>query len=271
MTSESFFLSYDGTKLYLKKDIPEKPKGIIIIIHGLCEHSGRYDYIAQKFYNNNYGVYRFDHRGHGKSEGKRVYYGKFNEIVDDINHLVDLVKRKYDSIPLFLLGHSMGGFGVAAFGCKYPGKVRGIITTGALTRDNKGLIEGVPQNLPVSKYLPNELAEGICSDTRVVEAYQKDPLVEKEISAGLFYALSSGIRWLRENSDKFTDSTLILHGVKDGLVMEKDSRDFFGDIGSEDKMLKIYPFLMHEILNEKTKDEVVDDIDKWMKKRIKSF
>lgn len=269
MTTESYVLSYDGTKLYLKKDIPDNPKALIIIVHGLCEHSDRYDYTAQKLYNYNYGVYRFDHRGHGRSEGKKVFYSNFNEIIDDVNHIVDLVKNKYKNLPVFLLGHSMGGFAVTSFGGKYPGKVRGIISSGALTRDNQGLIEGIPKNLPLDKYLPNELGDGVCSDKTVVEAYSKDPLVEKEISAGLFYALSNGIKWLKENSDKFSDSILMLHGANDGLVKEKDTRDFFGDISSEDKSMIIYPFVMHEILNEKIKDEILEEINRWIKKRLR--
>lgn len=267
MTNEFFVSSFDQTKLYAKKDIPYSPKAMVLIVHGLCEHQGRYDYLAEKLVESGYGVYRFDHRGHGRSEGKRVYYNDFHEMIDDVNEMVELIKNEH-SLPLFILGHSMGGFAVANFGIKYPNKVNGIITSGAVTRNNSGLGANLPSDLPVDTYFPNELGNGVCSDPAVVEAYEKDPYVEKQISAGLFYELFKGIGWCKDNSSQFVAPVLMLHGCNDGLVSEKDSRDFFGDVSSIDKSLKIYPFLFHEIFNEPVKDEVIKEVVDWLNKRV---
>lgn len=268
MNASTYISSFDSTKLYLKKNIIDNPKAIVLIVHGLCEHSGRYDYVSKKLNGFNFSVYRFDHRGHANSEGKKIFYSNFNEIIEDVNAVVEYVKENHKNVPIFLLGHSMGGFAVTSFGTKYPNKVKGIITTGALTRDNNNLLENIEKNLPVDTYFPNELGNGVCSDAKVVEEYAKDPLVDKSISAGLFYALKDGINWLKNNSNNFIDSILLLHGCNDGLVIEKDSRDFYGEILSKDKSLKIYPFLMHEILNEKDKDIILDEIKLWIDKRV---
>lgn len=268
MTNEFFVSSFDGTGLYAKKDFPDEPKALVVIVHGLCEHQGRYDYLTQKLTDNGYGVYRFDHRGHGRSEGKKVFYGDFNELIDDVNFITELARMENPSLPLFVLGHSMGGFAAALFGVKYPGKAAGIVTSGALTRNNIGLASDMPADLPVDTYFPNELGGGVCSDPAVVKAYGDDPYVEKQISAGLFYEVLKGVLWLKENSHKFEYPVLLLHGCNDGLVSEKDSRDFFGDISSKDKSLIIYPNLFHEIYNEPVKDEVIADTISWLDKRI---
>lgn len=266
MDRETYIQSFDGTRLFLKTNVPAAPKAIIVIVHGLCEHLGRYAYITQKLTDRNFGVYRFDHRGHGKSEGKPIFYNDFNEMIDDVNVVVELAKTENSAVPVFLIGHSMGGFAVTTFGMKYPGTVNGIVASGAVTRFNATF--PIPPNMPVDAYFPNELADGVCSDPAVVKAYKNDPLVAKQVSFGLFYCLFAGVDWNKQNSSKLVDSVLLLHGCNDGLVSEKDSRDLFGDIASADKTLKIYTFLFHEIFNEPSKDEVIGDVISWLEKRV---
>lgn len=266
-TTEMTIKSFDGTSLYLKKDIPDIPRAAIVIVHGLCEHQGRYDYLTEKFTARGFSVYRFDHRGHGKSEGKQTFYSDFSEIVDDVNVVVDIALKESREIPVFLLGHSMGGYAVALYGTKYPGKVKGIVTSGALTRYNFPLMGNLPINLPPDTYFPNSLSDGVCSDPAVVEAYVNDPMVVKQISASLMNSIYYGVEYLKNNAKNFTDPVLILHGCFDGLVSEKDSRDFYGDIASKDKTLKIYAHLLHEIFNEPSRDEVIEDVIYWLEKK----
>lgn len=266
MEQETFLQSFDGTRLFVKTNLPATPKALVVIVHGLCEHQGRYDYVTQQLVAQGFGVYRFDHRGHGRSDGKPIFYNDFNEMIDDVNFVVEVAKQEQPTLPVFLIGHSMGGFAVSTFGMKYPEAVNGIVTSGAVTRFNRPF--PIPPGLPVDAYFPNELADGVCSDPAVVEAYVNDPLVAKEISFGLFYALFAGVEWNKQNSNRFVAPALVLHGCHDGLVSEKDSRDFYGDIASEDKTLKIYAFLFHEIFNEPSKDEVIADVVAWLEKRI---
>lgn len=266
MDQENYLQSFDGTRLFYKTNIPENAKAVIVIVHGLCEHLGRYEYLTQKLTDRNFGVYRFDHRGHGKSDGKPVFYQDFNEMIDDVNTVVELAVKENPALPVFLIGHSMGGLAVTTFGIKYPTKVKAIVTSGAVTRFN--LPFPVPPDMPVDSYVPNALGEGICSDPAVIRAYENDPLVAKEISFGLFYCLTDAVSWNKKHSDRFVDPVLLLHGVNDGLVSEKDSREFFEDISSKDKTLKIYAFLMHEIFNEPSKDEVIEDVIFWLEKRL---
>ncbi len=269
MTDDRFFPSFDKTELYMKRDAPENPKAVTVIIHGLCEHQGRYDYVTGRLNDAGYLVYRFDHRGHGRSKGKDTYYSDFNEIADDVNEAVKIAEAENPGKPLFILGHSMGGYAAALFGTKYPGRAAGILLSGALTRYNKQLMGPYPMQGEPDTYFINKLGDGVCSDPAVVETYFRDPYVRKEISVGLCNSLGEGIAWLKENVEKFTYPVLIMHGANDGIVSEKDSREFFGEIASEDKGLLIFPKLYHEILNEPVKDDVINHILKWMGRRIK--
>ena len=266
MSSESQVPSFDGTHLFCRDDVPPAPRAVAIIVHGLCEHSGRYDHLTARLLERGLQVMRFDHRGHGRSEGKRIFYRDFNDMLDDVNVFVDRAREQLSGLPVFLIGHSMGGFAVTTYGMKYPGKVTGIVASAAVTRMNIDIT--APAGRPPEAYFPNELSGGICSDPAVVQAYNDDPLVEKQISFGLSYALAAGVAWNRSHSAQLVDPILLLHGADDPLVSEQDSRQLYGDARSRDKSLRIYAFLLHEIFNEPSKDEVIADALRWMEARI---
>lgn len=265
----NFIESFDGTKLFYNKEDAQNAKAAIVIVHGLAEHQGRYDYLAEKLHKNDITTYRFDHRGHGKSEGERGYYEDYNDMLKDVNVVVDKAIEENPDKPVFLLGHSMGGFAVSLYGAKYTDKkLKGIITSGGLTHDNNRMANMVEPGLDPYIELPNELGDGVCSVKEVVEAYVADPLNLKKYKVGLLYALGEGISWFKENEKDFSYPVLILHGRDDALVNFKDSLDFFENNSARDCQIKIYKGLYHEILNEYAKDEVIGDIINWINNRI---
>lgn len=268
MNKEWMEKSFDGSELFVSKSIPEDMIGLAVIVHGLAEHSGRYKYVEEKLLEANLGVYRFDHRGHGQSAGEEAYYEDFNDLIDDVNHIVELAKKENPDYPVFLIGHSMGGFGVNAFATKYPKKVRGIVSSGAVTRDNIGLVTGVFDELDPHFRVPNELTDGVCSVEEIRIDYANDPLNRKSFTAGLGQELAKGVQWLKSNTEALVDPILFIHGENDALVSYKDSLDSFKEIASEDKQVKIYGHLFHEIFNEYSKDEVIADTISWIKARI---
>lgn len=266
---ETMINSFDGTQLYMKKETAPDNKAIVVIVHGLCEHQGRYDYFAEKLHAAGYGTYRFDHRGHGRSQGDVPNYTSYHEILDDTNVIVDMAIAENPHIPVYLLGHSMGGFAVALYGAKYPDKkLRGIVTSGAAVCDTIGLFAGAPAGLDPNLELPNELGGGVCSVQEVVDWYGKDPYNKKTYCVGLVYALQEGQKWFQESMKGFSYPVLMTHGQNDGLVGMDDSLIFFRNAASKDKQLKIYGNLFHEILNEYCRDEVIADMIAWMDRRI---
>ncbi|MBF7020239.1 alpha/beta hydrolase [Staphylococcus sp. 18_1_E_LY] len=262
--------SSDGTKLYTKvnegyTDNYEDSVNVIIV-HGLAEHLDRYDELADRLQINGFNVIRYDQRGHGRSEGAQTYYDNDSQIVEDLQAVVSFVRTTYGN-NIFLIGHSMGGYTVALYGTFYPNQVRGIVTSGALTRDNKGLFSEILEDstLPKDSYIDNALGEGVCSDKDVQAKYELDDLVAKRISRGLIYSLDSGVDKLKTHAARFVDDVLIMHGLNDGLVSYEDALQFFNEIGSTNKSLRIYDTLEHEILNEsKYNSTIFEDIIDWI-------
>lgn len=253
----------DGILLCGRIDAPETPKAAVVIVHGLCEHYGRYDYVVEKLTANGYAVMRFDHRGHGRSMGKLTYFDNRSQIIEDTALFVQRMRDTFPELPLFMIGHSMGGFGAASYGTAHPGELDGYVLSGAWTRDHQGLAL-TDDTLAPGDYIPNELGDGVCSDPAVGKAYAADPLVAKEFSVGLLRAVHEGHSWLRENAHSFVDPVLLLHGSNDGLVLPLDSIDMYEQVASTDKSLRIYAGLCHEIFNEYKRDRVIRDTIEWL-------
>lgn len=267
MQKEFMIPSFDGVELAVTVDTPENPKAVVVIVHGLCEHMGRYKYLTEKLLEHNIKVYRFDHRGHGKSGGQRYFYSDKDQIIDDVNFITDLAITENPQLHVFMIGHSMGGYAAACYGTKYPGKIRGIVISGGLTRDNGGLISGVSMDVDPLTEFPNELGDGVCSDPNVVYAYGLDPLNGKFFTAGLCQSINKGVAWLKDNPT-FDYPVLLMHGEKDALVSPKDTFQFFNEIQSKDKQMLIFGNAMHEVFNEYIHDEVIADAIDWIEYRI---
>jgi len=262
------FPARDGVELFAALEVPTRTRALAVIVHGLCEHQGRYDYLAARLVARQFAVFRFDHRGHGRSAGRDVFYSDFNEIVDDTQDALTVAKQQVPEVPAYVIGHSMGGYAATLLGTKYPGAADGIVLSGALTRYHHQLVGPLPIDAPPLTYLDNELGDGVCSDPAVAQTYLADPYVRKQISVGLLNTIADGVAYLTSNAAAFTDPVLIMHGADDGLVASQDSLDLFAQISSTDKKLVVYPVMMHEIFNEFRKDEVIADTLAWLDARI---
>lgn len=271
MEEKVLFKTVDGLELYGVINLAENPKAITIIVHGGMEHLNRYDELTSFLLTHQFTTMRYDQRGHGRSPGKsnlRAHIEDFNEFPDDVKAVVDYAKERFKDLPIFLIGHSIGGFSVISFGTKYPGEVAGIVTSGALTRLTNDLTAALPDGMPPETYLENAIGGAISTDQRVIDDYNNDPLVGKQFTAGLFQNLAKGVDYLKVHAIQFIDPVLILHGNEDSIVFEQDSRDLFGEIGSSDKKLIIYPKLYHEIFNEPVKQDIYEDVTKWIEERL---
>src|SRR6056297_1791907 len=254
MMEKKIIDSFDTTNLYLLVNKVDMPKAIVVIVHGLAEYCERYDYIAKKFNNKNISVYRYDLRGHGKSGGQKGWIDNYESYIKDLNEVVKLAKKENKDIPVFVLGHSMGGFISSVYGIKYKNTVKGIIlSAAALERpeSSKGingfLIKTFNKIYPSYK-MKNNLGKLVSRDKDVVEKYLEDPLVLKKISIKLYYEfLIKGIGWIRNNIEEFNVSCLILHGKEDKIIDYRSSIEFEERIKSNDKKIVLYDKLYHEI------------------------
>jgi len=271
-TWEGQLPTFDNVSLFVRSDLPAEAKAVFILVHGLAEHGGRYQYVTEKCNRFGYGVYRFDHRGHGKSEGERAHVDDFMHFVDDAALVVDMAGRENPGLPLFMFGHSMGGQVAAVYGIRYKGVLAGQIFSGALFREPAAAAELKKidfARLPAAARMPNALAAFVSRDPDVVRAYENDPLVLKEVGLRLLGAIAvRGPAWLNDHVREYDGPCLILHGGGDRIVDPESARWFHAHISSADKELRVYDELYHEVWNEREKDGVIEDIHRWVEKRM---
>lgn len=268
MKEELYLTAKDGTRIYLKKSISEKDRAVLVMAHGLGEYSGSFDYCVEKLNAAGIGTYTPDHRGHGRSGGERAYLADYNQLLDDFHLTVTKAIAENPDRPVFLYGHSMGGFTVSLYSVKYHPHIRGVITSGAVVRDNARLFRDVPADMDEHERMDNTLTWQICSVEERVTEFRNDPLATLSNTAGICQRLVEGINWFYDKMPEFTYPVLMTHGSEDCIVDPKDTYEFFRRAGSRDKQMKVYGGSHHALFNEFMRDEVLDDYIAWMNRRI---
>lgn len=268
---KGYFKLEDGTEIYVESDIVENPVANLIINHGFAEHSSRYDYVAQEFNKKNISVYRYDLRGHGRTRTEKGHIDNFFEFAEDLDELVDHIRLKSGSVPLFMLGHSMGGFITCLYGILYRDKLSGQIFSGAgvlkanQVKGIKGWLLKIISKISPRARIKNVLTDDICSDREVVDDYMEDPMILTHASSSLLHEFQiKGVDYIRENISEYEYPCFITHGEKDNIIPKDASVFLYNNISSKDKEIKIYDDLYHEILNEKNRDEVINDMSNWI-------
>ena len=259
--------SFDNINLHYEKDLVDNAKAIVLISHGLAEHCKRYDYATSKLNSFGYSVYRYDHRGHGLSDGKRGYLEKYDVLFKDLNTIVDLIKSENPNKPIFLLGHSMGGHTLAWFGCNFENKVNGMIFCSPLICDTFGLTNIKCDCDNPFTLLPEVSSHTLTHDIDAITSYECDSLILNGITLGMYQQLNKSCHDISHELSKFNYPCLILHGSSDSVVSYEDSNFLYEQISSTDKNIIILNSLYHKLLDEILKDEILNQISKWMEDR----
>ncbi len=270
---------FEGEKkltLYYQCWLPEeRPKAILLIAHGLAEHSGRYKNLADYFVSRSYGVYALDHRGHGKSDGTRIYVDRFDDYITDLRTFHELIQKGNPETKVFLIGHSMGGTIAVAYSIKYQQDLTGLITSGASLIAAAAApplllaMAGIASALSPKAGVTVLDASAISRDRSVVEAYENDPLVYRgKIPARTGAELARMWRELPPQMSVIKLPVLILHGSSDRLASPQGSKLLYERVSSTDKTLKIYDGLYHEVFNEPEREQVIQDVEQWLARHI---
>lgn len=273
--THQFFKTWDGYELYFHSWVPEKKKGCLIVLHGLGEHSGRYQFFIDHFYHQGWAIYLMDQRGHGRSPGRRMHADRLQDLVDDLGHFVDLVHDREKKQPLFLVAHSFGGQVAANYLAGKPSKA---LKGAVLSSPNLKLALPVSAlkrflGTAASKFLPAFLipsdihASWISHDEAVVRAYEQDPLIERKISLRLGAEILGNLTRVMELAPKIRLPLLIVHGEADKITALAGSQEFFERLTLKDKQLITYPEFFHETFNELGKEQVFRDIEAWLEAR----
>lgn len=274
---ETTHTTHDGEELYLQAWVPDDFKAAVLIVHGLAEHSGRYAHVAENFNQNGYAVYTFDGRGHGQSAkgAPDAYYASIDEYTKDVDALFAKVKEHAAGKPCFIYGHSMGGLVTTYYEITHQPELAGIILSGPAVVVGDDIS---PMLIRISKFLSNiapkmattKLDGGAISrDTKEVEKYDNDPLNYRGgIRARVGAEMLKAIQHVEANLAKFKSPALIMHGTADKLTDPRGSQLLFDGASSNDKTLKLWDGLFHELHNEPEKADVMAEAVAWMDGRL---
>jgi len=263
--------SFDGLSLFFQCwNVDEGQKGVICLVHGLGEHSGRYADWASMFNHAGYSVVSYDLRGHGKSGGKRGHVNSFDDYIQDTDLLFEETRERFLGVPCFLYGHSLGGLIVIYYVLRQRPTLAGVIIS-ALS--NKTSLQEQKTKVVLSKVLGSVVPKltiqtglipaTISRDPEVVSRYINDPLVHHEVSVGWGKSALVAIPWMEQHANEWTLPVLFMHGEKDILGYAEGSREFSSKIKG-DCTLKIWPGLFHEVHNEPEKDQVFEYVRHWL-------
>jgi alpha-beta hydrolase superfamily lysophospholipase len=274
--TERSFDGVGGVRIVYDVWTPDtEPRGVVVLAHGYAEHARRYDHVAQRFGESGLITYALDHRGHGRSGGKRVYLRDISEYTGDFHTLVGIAATDHPSLKRIVLGHSMGGGIVFAYGVEHPGDYDAMVLSGPAVdaRDGVSPVMVVVAKL-VGKILPGLPVEdlptdAVSRDPEVVAAYNADPMVHHgKLPAGIASALIGVGETMPQRAGALTAPLLVVHGEQDKLIHVNGSKHLVECVGSTDVHLKVYPELYHEVFNEPERAVVLDDVTSWIEVRL---
>ncbi len=274
--TERTFDGAGGVRIVYDVWAPEAPpRGVVVIAHGYAEHARRYDHVAQRFGAAGLVTYVIDHRGHGRSGGKRVYLRDIAEYTGDFHTLVGIAADDHPELKRVVLGHSMGGGIVFAYGTEHPDDYAAMVLSGPAVDAQAAVspvmvflaktLGRIAPGLPVEQ-LPTD---AVSRDPDVVAAYHADPLVHHgKLPAGIARALLGVGESMPRRASAITAPLLVVHGEADSLIPVEGSRRLVESVASEDVHLKVYPELYHEVFNEPERELVLDDVTSWIEAKL---
>jgi alpha-beta hydrolase superfamily lysophospholipase len=275
-SQEITFKTQDGMKLVGTQWLPENtPKASVVLIHGLGEHVGRYEHVAQAFTAAGFILRGFDLRGHGRSEGTRGHFDSYDQVALDIDQFIIDTRAGQPTLPVFLYGHSLGGALVLYYGETHQGSVNGIIAT------SPGLAPATPLSAPrmtaarVFSFvaprlqLKNDLdLTGLSHDPQIMEKYTADPLVHPLVSARLGLQLIQNGRFIIDHANQLAVPLLLLQGSADRLVNPSKTEEFARKVPANLLTYHTYPEGFHELHNEPGKAEIIQTMIDWMDQHL---
>jgi acylglycerol lipase len=262
-----------GVELYWQAWLPEsEARAVVVISHGVSEHSARYAHVGERLAAAGYAAFALDHRGHGRSQGKRVMVNA-DEVVADLRAFIDLAAARTPEKPVYLLGHSMGAAIAIACAARHQDALAGLMLSGALADPDAAS----PVTRALSKVLSTVTpgmgvyqvdASLISRDPEVVRAYEQDPLVHHgKLPARTVAELTGAVGRFPDEVPTLRLPLLVMHGGDDSLTTIAGSRMVHERASSSDKTLEIYDGLRHEILNEPEKERVISEMIEWLDAR----
>ena len=272
MNNSNFYQEdHKNRKIFFQQWLPNIPvKGVIALVHGLGEHSGRYGRMAEFYTSKGLAVIAIDLYGHGLTEGKKGHVDSMEAFMEQLSVLTEKTKVLASGKPVFLYGHSMGGNLVLNYLFRNKPDIQGVIASAPAVKPGfeppkiKILIGKIGRAIAPSFTQPNGLELAALSrDVAVVAAYIADPLVHNQLSGVLGLGILEWGEWLLKNPKNASIPVLFMHGTADRLTNFEASKQLASQL-SGDVTFNACEGMYHEIHNESDKQVVFDFTHNWI-------
>ncbi|MFH0132855.1 alpha/beta hydrolase [Variovorax sp. VaC1] len=265
----------DGETLALRRlPAPGEPRAVVVVVHGLGEHAGRYHALAEDLHEWGFAVWAHDHHGHGESTGARGGLPSELRLVDDLALVIDDARRENPGLPLVVLGHSLGGLVAASLVARGVRPVEGLVLSSpgldpGLSGFQKALLAVLPRIAPNLR-VGNGLDDNYLShDQAVVQAYRDDPLTHDRVGSRLARFLAYEGAAVQQHAANWPVPTLLLYAGDDRLVMPSASRAFAAAAAPSGMVeAHCFPSLYHELFNELEAAPVFAALQRWLDRRF---
>ncbi|MDH7554804.1 MAG: alpha/beta hydrolase [Spirochaetota bacterium] len=271
--STGTFIGKGGIEIFFQQWEVANPKAVLVIIHGLGEHSGRYGNLIDALQTKGIAIFGLDHRGFGRSGGKRGHVDSFMDYIYDMKIFVNMIRDKHPNKPVIMLGHSMGGVLALKYALTHAEDLDALILS------SPGLVPAIKvpawkKNLAIflssripSLTMPSGLdATTISRDKEVVKQYLDDPLVHDKVTPRFYVEMMNTIDECINRCGEIKLPLLLFHGTADALVLDEASKIVYQKASSKDKTLKLFEGLYHETMNELEPDrkKVLKVVADWI-------
>lgn len=264
-----------GQKIFAQEWKPDgEPIAVVTLVHGLGEHIGRYQYIAETFAAIGIGLVGFDIAGHGRSEGTRGHTS-FDEVLGDIDTALSEAEKRYPGKPRFIYGHSMGGALTLFYLLKRRPSLKGAVVT------SPGLAVG--EKVPAAKIIAAKIMarlmpsftmdngldlNNLSRDAKVAQQYKADPLVHPRVSARLGLDVLTIGKWIIEHAAEISIPLLLVQGSGDHIVSPQATAALAEAVPAGVVTYKVWEGFYHETHNEPEKEQALDCITRWLLQQI---
>lgn len=269
-------LTFAGTgelPLYAQRWRPKagEVRGVVVIHHGLADHSARYAGFAERLVRAGYAVWALDMRGHARSAGPRIRFDRIDELVGDLDRFVALVRAREPGKPVFLFGHSLGGLVTALYAIERQPEIAGVVLSAPgiafdLPAFGAGAVRFAAALAPNAPLLAVEHRD-FSASPEVIADMARDPLIESPKGpARSSRSVIDGVARVWAHPERLVAPLLALHGTTDKVTAPIGSRELVARAGGADRTLRLYDGLKHDLLHEPAGggDRVAEDVLAWL-------
>jgi len=271
----------DDIELFWRSWQADTPTGVIVLVHGLADHSGRFEALGQFLAGNGWTVYACDLRGHGlSSDGHhagRVHVDHFSEYANDVSVMISLAKQRHPGLPVIILGHSMGGLISLTYALNHPQELDGVVLSSPSLGTHPDARPPAILNLLVRFLVhikprllfPSDLnTDAVSRDPEVVRAYIDDPLVSEKVSARWYVEFTKAIEDIQGRAAEMKVPTLLMVSGDDRLVDPQAAPQWAKGAPKNFLKLVVWDELFHEMFNEPEKKKVYACVLEWLNRNF---